>query len=85
MATIEWKRKAIKQLSKIDSVQRPKITNAVNSLTNYRTANNVKALQNHQYDFRLRVGNYRVMFDVVNGNVEIVLIQEVKKRDETTY
>jgi len=85
MANIEWKRKAIKQLSKIDSVQRPKIKDAVNSLTDYRNAKNVKALQNHQYDYRLRVGNYRVMFDVINGTVEIVLIHEVKKRDETTY
>ena len=42
MATIEWKRKAIKQLSKIDSAQRPKIVKAVKSLENFRTANNVK-------------------------------------------
>lgn len=38
----------------------------------------MKALTNHQYDYRLRVGSYRVMFDVVNDNVEIVMIQEVK-------
>jgi mRNA-degrading endonuclease RelE of RelBE toxin-antitoxin system len=85
MATIEWKRNAIKQLSKIDSVQRPKIVKAIKSLEEFRTANNVKPLSNHQYDYRLRVGNYRVMFDVSNGNVEIVMIQEVKKRNESTY
>ena len=85
MATIEWKRKAVKQLLKLDKNVQPNITGAVDALADYHNARNVKALSNHQYDYRLRVGNYRVLFDVVNDVVEIVLIQEVKKRDENTY
>jgi len=46
--------------------------------------NNVKALTKHQYGYRLRVGNYRVLFDW-DGAVKIVNIEEVKKRDERTY
>lgn len=85
MATIEWKRKAVKQLLKLDKKVQPVITNAVDTLADYHNARNVKPLSNHQYDYRLRVGQYRVLFDVVNDVVEIVLIQEVKKRDENTY
>lgn len=85
MAIIEWKRKAIKQLSKIDSTQRPKIVKAVKTLEDYHSVHKVKVLNHHQYDYRLRVGNYRVMFDVIDGTVQIVMIQEVKKRDESTY
>ena len=44
----------------------------------------VKALSNHEYGYRLRVGSYRVLFDF-DGEVRIVEIQEVKKRDEHTY
>jgi mRNA interferase RelE/StbE len=44
----------------------------------------VKALTNHRYGYRLRVGRYRVLFDY-DGEVRIVEIQEVKKRDERTY
>ena len=47
-------------------------------------ARNVTALTNHEYGYRLRVGNYRVFFDF-DGAVRIVSIEEVKKRDERTY
>ena len=47
-------------------------------------ARNVKALTNHEYGYRLRVGNYRVFFDH-DGAVRIVSIEEVRKRDERTY
>jgi len=42
----------------------------------------VKRLVNHQYDYRLRVGTWRVFFTEA---FEIVQIEEVKKRDERTY
>nr|WP_218966867.1 hypothetical protein [Snodgrassella alvi] len=45
---------------------------------------NVKKLNNHQYDYRLRVGNYRVLFNY-DGDISIVSIEEVKKRDDRTY
>jgi mRNA-degrading endonuclease RelE of RelBE toxin-antitoxin system len=44
----------------------------------------VKALVGHDYAYRLRVGNYRVMFNW-DGAIKVVSIQEVKKRDERTY
>jgi mRNA interferase RelE/StbE len=44
----------------------------------------VKSLTNHRCGYRLRVGRYRVLFDY-DGEVRIVEIQEVKKRDERTY
>ncbi|MOA38529.1 hypothetical protein D3C78_1602250 [compost metagenome] len=45
---------------------------------------NIRALVNHHYGYRLRVGNYRILFDW-DGSVKIVSIEEVKKRDEHTY
>jgi mRNA-degrading endonuclease RelE of RelBE toxin-antitoxin system len=37
-----------------------------------------------KYGYRLRVGNYRILFDW-DGGVKIVNIEEVKRRDEHTY
>ena len=47
----------------------------------------MRKLVNHQYDYRLRVGDYRVLFNLLDGNVEIgnIEVEEVKKRDEHTY
>ncbi|SOY69245.1 conserved hypothetical protein [Cupriavidus taiwanensis] len=44
----------------------------------------VEALVGHVYGYRLRGGNYRVLFDW-DGTIRIVEIQAVKKRDERTY
>ncbi|HDL1710241.1 TPA: type II toxin-antitoxin system RelE/ParE family toxin, partial [Mannheimia haemolytica] len=46
---------------------------------------NIKALTNHQYDYRFRVGNYRIFFNIEGETMNIVSIEEVKKRDERTY
>lgn len=48
------------------------------------SGSDIKALENHQNDYRLRVGNYRVLFDFDN-EIRIVAIEEVRKRDERTY
>jgi len=39
---------------------------------------------NHPCGYRLRVGNYRVLFDFA-GSIKLVRIEEVGKRDERTY
>ncbi|MDX8399839.1 MAG: hypothetical protein R8K20_06280 [Gallionellaceae bacterium] len=46
---------------------------------------NVKALTNHRYDYRMRVGDWRVFFGLTEGMSIILSIEEVKKRDERTY
>ena len=84
MNSINWTPKAAKQLRKLDAqLQRP-IRDAVAELAAMPACQNIKALTNHSYGYRLRVGNYRVLFDW-SGEVKIVEIQEVRKRDERTY
>ncbi|OOH90800.1 cytotoxic translational repressor of toxin-antitoxin stability system [Pasteurellaceae bacterium 15-036681] len=84
MNKLIFKPKAIKQLAKIPEQQR--IREKCNTLKEFPYCQNVKALTNHQYDYRLRVGNYRVFFNYgYNETINIVSIEEVKKRDENTY
>jgi mRNA-degrading endonuclease RelE of RelBE toxin-antitoxin system len=84
MNTINWTPKATKQAAKLDRPIRVAIIDAVGELDAMPNCPNVKALKNHEYGYRLRVGNYRVLFDW-DGSIRIVEIQEVRKRDERTY
>lgn len=84
MNTIKYQRKAAKQLSKLPQKVSADIVLACSELKDFPDCQNIKKLSNHQYDYRLRVGNYRVFFDF-DGVVRIVYIEEVKKRDENTY
>jgi mRNA-degrading endonuclease RelE of RelBE toxin-antitoxin system len=84
MNSINWTPKATKQVRKLDKLHAKQIVVAVGELANMPTCQNVKALTNHEYAYRLRVGNYRVFFNF-DGAVRIVSIEEVKKRDERTY
>ena len=82
MKKIEWKNKAIKQLRKIPKPDRLHIETAVSALAEGFEFSDIKVLKNHMYHYRLRVARYRVLF---NHCDEVVEIEEVKKRDESTY
>ncbi|MFP6791212.1 MAG: type II toxin-antitoxin system RelE/ParE family toxin [Thalassolituus sp.] len=86
MFSIEWTKTAVKELRKIQpEKQRTAIFKAVDELSECPiTATNVKALKGHKASYRLRVGRYRVLFDLDEG-VRVITIQEVRKRDERTY
>ena len=84
MYHVEWRPKAYRQLRKIDDggTQR-RIYDAVGALANWPCCSGVKALRGRG-DYRLRVGRWRVIFEVLRS-VRIISIEEVKKRNERTY
>lgn len=85
MNTINWTPKALKQLLKIkQAALRQRIYTEAQVLTDFPNCQGVKKLANHDYSYRLRVGDFRVFFEF-DGDVRIISIEEVKKRDERTY
>ena len=82
--SVSYAIKAAKQLRKLPAQDSKKIRTECDKLANMPDCINIKALTNHDYQFRLRVGNYRVFFNF-DGAIHIVTIEEVKKRDENTY
>jgi mRNA-degrading endonuclease RelE of RelBE toxin-antitoxin system len=85
MFKIFWHPKAYKQLIKIRNQKDiDAVYDAACTLTQWPDCQNIKALKNHSYGYRLRVGKFRVLFDV-RDSIRIIEIQEVKKRDEHTY
>ncbi|QCP49655.1 type II toxin-antitoxin system RelE/ParE family toxin [Trinickia violacea] len=84
MNAINWTPKAAKQLRKLDRQHQVAIRDGVNTLASMPECQNVKVLTNHEYGYRLRVGNYWGLFNW-DGAIRIVEIEEVRKRDERTY
>ena len=57
------------------------IFDAVDNLKDFPNGSNIKKLKTRD-EYRLRVGRWRVFF---TDSIEILYIEEVKKRDENTY
>ena len=86
MNKVTWQEKAWKQIKRIgDRKLKDRIVSSVKSLESFPDCRNIKALSNHQYPYRLRIGNWRAFFSVINDEITIITIEEVKKRDENTY
>lgn len=55
MSRINWTRKAVKQLGRLNKADQPVIYDAVQELARMPAVPNVKRLVNHAYGYRLRV------------------------------
>ncbi|MEI6332553.1 MAG: type II toxin-antitoxin system RelE/ParE family toxin [Pseudanabaena sp. ELA645] len=75
---IEFKPKAIKDLRSLPKQIQSKILEKVQLMEN-DLAGDVKKLTNFTPEYRLRVGNYRVLFEIENENI---VIYRVKPRDK---
>ena len=76
--TVEFKPAALKDLKKLDKQEQKSIIEKIESLQN-NLSGDVKHLTNFTPEYRLRVGNYRILFEVEAGKV---VIYRVKHRKE---
>jgi mRNA-degrading endonuclease RelE of RelBE toxin-antitoxin system len=84
MYEVAWNKRAVRSIKRIDRKDVRRIYQAIQKLRCWPDCKNVVSLVNHEYDYRLRVGRYRVFF-TIDDIIRIVWIEEVKKRDEQTY
>ncbi|RLA62447.1 MAG: type II toxin-antitoxin system RelE/ParE family toxin [Epsilonproteobacteria bacterium] len=70
--------KAIKVLSKLDKTEAKKILNKISELAKYPHIPNIKKLTNFEPPYRLRVGNYRVLFDIEDTTLTIYKVRHRK-------
>ena len=85
---VEITRKALKQMAKIQTKDKQRIFAGLRGLEDSETWGDVRKLVNHEFGFRLRVVNYRVLFNATEDmSVEVndISVEEVKKRDDRTY
>jgi mRNA interferase RelE/StbE len=61
-----------------------RLREAVNSLANEPRPQGVRKIKGAERAYRIRVGNYRVVYEVYDSD-NLVLILQVVRRSETTY
>jgi len=65
------RKSAIKDLKKIDGQNKEKINSGICGLKRFPKVSGVKKLTNFEPSYRLRVGDYRILFDVSENMIEI--------------
>lgn len=83
MATykIEWKTSALKELKNLDRSVIPRIITAVESLSGNPRPAGVRKLQGSEYTYRIRVGEYRVVYEITDFRLLVIIIR-VRHRKE---
>ena len=68
---IEIRKTAIKDLKHISEPFKSKIHNIILELIDFPNIQNIKKLTNFEPAYRLRVGNYRILFDILDDTIII--------------
>jgi len=68
---INIRKSAMKDLKKIDYKNKKKIHLKILELEQFPNISNVKKLTNFEPAYRLRIGDYRILFDVSENTIEI--------------
>ncbi len=61
-----------------------RLSNAINKLSMEPRPNGVRKIEGTGTAYRIRVGDYRVVYDIYDDQ-KLVLILQVTRRSETTY
>jgi mRNA interferase RelE/StbE len=78
---IQWKHSAVKELKKIGSKNRSRILQAVGRLSSVPYPDGCKKLKGSLHTYRIRIGDYRVIYEVESKTVVIVIVR-VRHRKE---
>ncbi len=67
--------KALKDLSKLDKTTAKNIFSKIEKLEYFPQGTNIKKLTNFIPPYRLRVGDFRVLFDVEDNNLTVYRVK----------
>lgn len=87
MARIEWTRPGLKDLKKLQRKEQNAVIDKLDELAQEPPPPNldVRKLTDRGDEYRLRVGNYRVIYTVIDGTPQVLRIQRVLRRTSQTY
>ena len=79
--SIKWKSSAKKELKKIDRTEISKILSDIEKLATELYPTNYKKLLGTEHIYRIKIGNYRVIYSIENNELIIEIIR-VRHRKE---
>ena len=78
---IEWKRSSVKELEKLPRQMISKIVSAVDDLSGDPYPQGVRKLVGSEHTYRIRVGDYRVIYDIFESRLVIEIIRVRHRKD----
>ena len=78
---IEWKNSAYKELQKLPRQMIPKIISAVGDLSDNPYPQGVKKLVGSEHSYRIRFGDYRVVYEVIENKLIIEIVRVRHRKD----
>jgi mRNA interferase RelE/StbE len=78
---INWKSSSERDLRKIDKQYIPRILDAIESLANDPFPSQSKKLKDSESGFRLRIGDYRIIYQVDSEKKEIIIYHLRHRKD----
>jgi mRNA interferase RelE/StbE len=79
--TVQWARKTLKQLEKLDRTAQKKIVLAVTKLAGNPRPRGVKSLVTRPGEYRLRVGDYRVVYEIHDDRLVVLVVAVAHRRE----
>jgi mRNA interferase RelE/StbE len=76
---VEVDEQALKDLEKIEKKRASQILSKIERLVDFPRVANFKKLTNFYPPYRLRVGDYRVLFDVVGDEITVYRVKHRKE------
>ncbi len=80
---IDIKRSALKVLRRLDSQTADKIKNAIDKLASDPRPFGYKKLVDEEGLYRIRVGNYRIIYEIHDRVLLIVILRLARRREDT--
>jgi mRNA interferase RelE/StbE len=78
---IQWKKSAQRELRKLDASVVPRIIQAVQELENNPKPQGCRKLKGSEYSYRIRIGNYRVIYEIFETQVIIEIVRVRHRKD----
>ncbi len=78
---IEWKRSAVKELKQLPKETVSRILKAVEELSSNPFPNQTKKLAASENSFRIRMGDYRIIYSIFSRILTIEIIRVGHRRD----
>ena len=78
---IEWKKTALRELKRLDRQVVPRIVAAVESLSSDPLPSGIRKLQGSQRTYRMRMGDYRVIYELYESRLVIEIVRVRHRKD----
>ncbi len=78
---IEWKRSATKEIRRLPSETVRKILDAVADLASDPFPANVRKLTGSEHTYRIRIGDYRIVYDIHSSTLIIEIVRVRHRKD----